>query len=391
MTDRRGFLSGTVTAAAALAAIGSQASAATEPAAPAPAGPAPRPTPSTTQPVTVYDLRELEARSEQVLSKGAFDYIAGGSGDEWTLRENQAAMKRITLAPHYLSGAGVADLSTTLLGAKVAAPFFIAPMGTYGAAHTAAEVGAAQAAGAEGVLMLPSTYSSSPLEAIAAAGAGPKWFQVYLPADRGVARDLLLRAKAAGYLAMAVTVDVDVRGNHERDDRDHYPPPGEHAPMGNFPIQSQSTKKGDLNWDDIEFVQKVTGLPVFIKGVLTAELVEQARKAGLAGIYVSNHGGRQLDDVPATMTVLPRLVDAADGKLTVVVDSGFRRGQDVFKALALGAHGVGIGRPVLYGLSLGGAPGVRAVLAKLKEELNLTMRLMGTRTVADIGRKHLYL
>jgi lactate oxidase len=385
ISHRRGFLSGTATAAAALAAISSPAAAETDP--PVRVR---RPIPSAVQPVTVYNLRELEARSEQVLSKGTFDYIAGASGDEWTHAENQAALKRITLAPHYLSGVGSADLSTTLLGAKVAAPFFIAPMGTYGMVHATAEVGAAQAAAAEGILMCPSTYSTSTLEAIAAAGASPKWFQVYLPADRGVARELLMRAKAAGYLAMAVTIDVDVRGNHERDDRNHYPGPGELLPMGNFAVRSQSTKKPDLNWDDIEFVQKVTGLPVFIKGVLGADLVKQARKAGLAGVYVSNHGGRQLDDTPASTTVLPRIVDAADGKLTVVVDSGFRRGQDVFKALALGANAVGIGRPILYGLSLGGPMGVQATLARLKAELEMTMRLMGTRTVAEIGRKHLY-
>ena len=347
-----------------------------------------RPTPAAVRPITVYDLRELEARAEAVLAKGPFEYVAGAAGDGWTKAENEAALKRITLAPQYLTGVTAVDMSTTLAGARIAAPIIVPPMGGQGMVHTSAEVGTAEGAAAEGLLMTSSTYSSLSMEAIASATRGPKWFHVYIPQDRGVARDLLARAKAAGYLAMVVTIDTAAPGNRTLNALNNFPPPD--LPLGNFPDRSRSAQKRGIGWDDIEFVQKATDLPVIIKGVLGADLTAQALRNGLAGVQVSNHGGRALDDTPATITVLPRIVDAADGRMTIVVDGGFRRGQDVFKALAVGADAVGVGRPLLYGLALGGWMGVQASIARLKAELDMTMRLMGTRAVADIGRNHLY-
>jgi isopentenyl diphosphate isomerase/L-lactate dehydrogenase-like FMN-dependent dehydrogenase len=284
------------------------------------------------------------------------------------------------LAPHFLSAVKTADTSTTLLGTKLAAPIIVCPMGNQANAHTTAEAGTAIGTAAEGLLMACSTQSSLPMEAIMAASPGPKWFQLYMPEDRGLARELVTRAKGAGFKAILFTVDTQGGSPSERAIRAGYKPSGK--PHGNF--SAAATLNSGLSWDDVEFVQKTSGLPVLVKGVLTERTVKQAVSAGVAGIQVSNHGGRGVDGSPATITVLPRLVQAADGKLTIVMDSGVRRGKDVLRALALGAHAVGVGRPVYWGLGLGGSDGVKAVLAKLKFELRDIMLATGASKLSDI-------
>ena len=336
--------------------------------------------PSAVQPIRVLNLRELEERAKAVLPPGNWAFIAGASGDEWTKAENEAAFHRVTLAPHFLAGVKTADTSTTLLGAKLDAPIIVCPMGNQANAHTTAEAGTAIGTAAEGLLMACSTQSSLPMEAIMAASPGPKWFQLYMPEDRGLARELVTRAKAAGFKAILFTVDTQGGSPSERAIRAGYKPSGK--PHGNF--SAAATLNSGLSWDDVEFVQKTSGLPVLVKGVLTERTVKQAVSAGVAGIQVSNHGGRGVDGSPATITVLPRLVQAADGKLTIVMDSGVRRGKDVLRALALGAHAVGVGRPVYWGLGLGGSDGVKAVLAKLKFELRDIMLATGASKLSDI-------
>jgi isopentenyl diphosphate isomerase/L-lactate dehydrogenase-like FMN-dependent dehydrogenase len=239
--------------------------------------------------------------------------------------------------------------------------------------------------------MIAPSQSNVTLEDTMRAGDGPKFFQIYIPKDRGMTRDVLLRAKAAGYKAIVITIDAFVSSNRETDVRNHF-----HStlPNANFPSvggggYGTSPFKEDLGWDDVAFVRDVTGLPVFIKGVLSPALATEAIKHGVAGIQVSNHGGRQLDDVPASFTVLPRIADAVGGRIPIIVDGGIRRGQDVFKALAMGASACAIGRPVLFGLSLGGWMGVKDVLQHLNGELTMTMRLGGVRSIADITREHL--
>jgi L-lactate oxidase len=365
-TNRRGFLG----AATAIAAAGT-----TTVQAAAPAGRPP--VPSLVGPVTVINLRELEARAQAVLPKGEFDYIAGGSGDEWTKAENEAAFKRITIAPRFLGDHRPIDASTTLLGQRFSSPIFVCPMGGHGMAHTSAEAGTAQGVAAEGALLTVSAMSTLTLEDIAKASPAPKWLHFYVPDDPGLARSVLARAKAAGYRAIVFNRERNLRNNFST---------GRES-LGNYPKGLKL--KSSLGWDDVAFVQKESGLPVIIKGVLNEAVAAQAARSGVAGIQVSNHGGRALDDSPATITILPRMVQAADGRLTILIDSGVRRGQDVFKALALGAHGVGVGRPILYGLALGGAPGVQAVLARIKAELEMTMRACATPTVADIDRRSL--
>jgi lactate oxidase len=232
------------------------------------------------------------------------------------------------------------------------------------------------------------------LEQVMAGSPGPKWFQIYLPQDRGFARELIQRSRHAGYGAIIVTVDTSAPGNRERDLRNQFRSPPELG-HGNMPVATSgyaattATFKHDLDWDDIAFVQKEAGVPVLIKGVLGPKLAALAVQHGVAGIFVSNHGGRQLDGTPATFTVLPRIAESVKGKIPVILDGGVRRGQDVFKALAAGAHCVAVGRPMLYGLALGGALGVQSVYDRLREEFLMTMQLAGAQNVAAISASHL--
>jgi L-lactate oxidase len=340
--------------------------------------------------VDIINLRELEPAAEKVIPKGGFGYISSAAGDEWTKRENEAAFKRVTITPHYLSGYDEADRGTTLLGSKISMPIMVSAMAGHGMAHVTAEVGTAKGTGAAGALLCAPSLSTMTLEQIAQASSAPKWFQIYLPADRGVATEVLQRAKAANYRAIVLTIDATVPSNRETDRRNHFRSP---LPLGNFPNESGAyggtALKRDLDWDDVEFIRKVTGLPVLIKGVMSPELAVAAVEHGCAGVQVSNHGGRQLDDMPASFTVLPRIAEAVHGRAVIVIDGGVRRGQDVFKALALGANAVAIGRPVLYGLALGGWMGVQGVLQHLDGELEMTMRLAGARNIAEISRRYL--
>jgi L-lactate oxidase len=391
---RRDFLSATAAAVTLSTAL---------PSALATGGPIPPPAPERAQTATVasyaapteikaieFILRELEAAAQKVIPPGGFGYISSAAGDEWTKRENEAAYKRLTILPHYLSGYAAADRSTMLLGTKISMPIVLSPMGAHGMAHATAEAGSAKGTDAAGTLYIAATPSNLSLEQIAQASPGPKWFQLYMPADRGAAAELLGRAKAAGYRAIVFTIDTEVASNRETDRRNHFRSP---LPSGNFSGQSTAYGhmgfKSDLSWDDVEFIRKTTGLPVLLKGVLTPELAAMAVERGCAGVQVSNHGGRQLDDVSATVTVLPRIVEAVRGRGVVLIDGGVRRGQDVFKALALGANAVALGRPLMYGLALGGWMGVQAVFQHLDAELEMTMRLAGARTIAEISKRYL--
>jgi isopentenyl diphosphate isomerase/L-lactate dehydrogenase-like FMN-dependent dehydrogenase len=397
-TNRRSFLSATATAAAATLGAASpvlaqsestsQTAQATFNAAPSAVAYA---APTEIKKVTIINLRELEPAAQKIIPPGGFGYIASAAGDEWTKHENEAAYKRITILPHYLSGVDAIDMSTSLLGAQVSMPIITTVMGGHGLAHVTAEGGTAKGAAAVGALFTEGSQSTLALEDVMAASSGPKWFQIYLQKDPGVNRELLTRAKNAGYRAVVVTLDAQVNSNRETDVRNNFHSP---LPSGNFPGKKNggygtSPFKINIGWDDIKFVQDVTGLPVIIKGVLHPDLAREAVKRGVAGIQVSNHGGRQLDDVPASITMLPHIAEAVGGRILIVIDGGIRRGQDVFKALALGANAVAIGRPVLFGLALGGWMGVQGVLEHLQGELAMTMRLAGTRTLADISKRYL--
>ncbi|WP_342634987.1 alpha-hydroxy acid oxidase [Rhodoplanes roseus] len=342
------------------------------------------------QPIKVVNLRTLEQQAAKVLPEFGFHFIAGGSGDEWTLRENEMAFDRLTIEPRYLPGVASADLRTTILGSAVSAPIITAPMGLQGLAHSSKEVGSARGTIAAGGLYVTTSVSTLSLEEIASAcEAGPKWFQIYVPEDRDYAREQLQRAKQAGYTAIVLTVDATTYGNRERAAM-----LGLRAPprleFGNTPIspalagRTPDMHKTALDWGDVAFCVAETGLPLVLKGVMTPALARDAVRHGCAGIWVSNHGGRQLDHLAGSISVLPRIVDAVDGKVPIIIDGGIRRGHDVFSAIALGASVVAIGRPVLYGLALGGAKGVEAVYARLRAELAMTMQLAGAGSIADI-------
>ena len=396
---RRDFLSATAAAATLAAAGPLLAQTTSTPAAGAASPPVPAPAPSASAypaPTEVKQIkiphnnvRELEEAAQKVIPAGGFGYISVASGDWWTKQENEAAFMRVTIAPRFLTGYAGADLTTSLLGAKISMPIITSVMGGHGMAHVTAEAGTAQGTHAAGTLFSAPSESTLNLEEIAKASPGPKWFQIYMPSDRGKAKEVLQRAKAAGYLAIILTVDG--MGNREIEWRTpHFNSPLPSGNYGDKPGQTgRSPQKRDLGWDDVAFIQQVTGLPVLIKGVLSPETALMAVEHGCAGIQVSNHGGRNLDGVPATFTVLPRIAEAVAGRIVIVLDGGVRRGQDVFKALALGANAVAIGRPILYGLALGGWMGVQGVLEHLKGELEMTMRNAGAKSISEISKLYL--
>jgi len=344
----------------------------------------------------IVNLLDLEPEAQKIMHPGGFGYVSGGSGANWTRRENTEAFSRVNIEPQALSGVAKVDLTTEILGSKLSMPIFIPPMGSHGIAHVDKEAATSKGAAAVGTLMTTSTVSNLSLEEIASHNPGPKWFQLYVPTDRGYTRELLQRAKAAGYTAIAPTVDNVWAYPREENIRNAFRPPAilgrGNLPRGVDPAVGSkmiNSRKRDLNWDDLEWIKKEAGLPLIVKGVQSAKAAQMVVKVGLDAVWVSNHGGRAFDGVQATITVLPRIAQAVDGRVPIVLDSGVRRADHVFKALALGATAVGCGRPIMYGLALGGAQGVQSVLEHLRDNLTIVMRLAGTKTVKEITRDYI--
>ena len=351
----------------------------------------------------ILNLDELEARARERLDPMLFDYIAGGAADEWTLAENRAAWSRYQLLPRMLRGVANRSMSTTVLGTPISMPVVVPPMGFQGLCHPDAETATARAAAEEGTIFCASTVSNRSLEAIAQASGGPRWFQLYVYRDKGITRSLVERAAAAGYSALCLTVDTPLAGPRERDRRNNLRMPG-HLKLANFDeshtamhhhgagpgssLAQYITAQWDpaLTWKDVEWLRSIAPMPVFVKGVLAGGDAALAVEHGASAVVVSNHGGRQLDGVPAGITMLPAVVDAVArrGNCEVYVDGGARRGTDVLRALALGARAVMIGRPILWGLTLDGADGVRAVLQRIRAEIDLSMALAGCATLDDV-------
>jgi len=339
----------------------------------------------------ITSLAELTELARLRLSPGAFDYVAGGSWDEVTLAENTAAFRRRRFLGSVLHGVRDPDLSTVILGRSVPTPFGVAPMAQYGFCHPDAELPAARAAVQAGWTFVLSTLSTRSIEEVAAAageGPGRRWFQLYIQKDLGLSRSLVERAEAAGFEAVVVTVDLPVIGYRDRDLRGT----GLDLDYGNFrpaPGETDTRTLGrgnpPLTWDLIDQVRSWTGLPLLIKGILVSQDAVRAVEHGAQGIVVSNHGGRQLDRVPAAIDALPGVVAAVDGRAEVFLDSGVRRGLDVVTALALGARAVFVGRPVLYGLAVGDGAGVSRVAEILAQETRRAMVLLGAATVSDLG------
>jgi lactate 2-monooxygenase len=352
-------------------------------------------------------LAALAAQVEQSADPKAAAYVFGGAGTEDTMRANEAAFRGWRIVPRMLRDVSVRDLSVTVLGTEMPAPLGLAPIGTQTIVHPEGELAVARAAGAVGLPMTVSTVSGSTLEEIAAAGSGPKWFQLYWPTDRELAASLLSRAEQAGYLAIVVTVDTFLPGWKPRDLQGAWQPffygdglanyftdPVFRARLAKPPEEDMQAAVGEfvaqfsnprLSWPDLEFLRSRTTLPIALKGILHPDDARAGREHGIDGVVVSNHGGRQVDGAIASLDALPAIVDAVGGELEILLDSGVRSGADVVKALALGADAVLLGRPYLWGLAADGEAGVLGVLRTILAELDLTIGLTGHTKPADLG------
>lgn len=330
------------------------------------------------QPINLF---EYEAAAEKVLPRHLWDFIAGGSQDEITVRRNRSAFEALALRPRYLRDVRERSLETTLLGSPVSMPIFISPAGQQRPVHRDGAVATARAAaGARALMIAPGRE----VEELAELEPGPRWLQFYLR-DRDAVARAVRRAEELGIGALVPTVDVPFLNLKERDRRNNFlppfdsvldarhdgPPPGPPSPM-------------QFTWDDLAWLKKLTSLPIVLKGINTAEDAKLAVDNGAAAILVSTHGGRLLDGTMSSIECLPEVVEAVDGAVEVYLDSGIRRGTDVVKALALGARAVGIGRPFFWGLALGGEDGVRGVLETLRAELDTALAFCGQTDVNDL-------
>jgi len=349
------------------------------------------------------NLAEYEALARERLEATAHGYYASGAGDELTLADNQAAFRRLRIHYRVLAGVGARDLRTTALGREVALPVLVAPTAFQRMACPAGEVATARAAGAVGTVMVLSTLSNTPVEDVCAAASGPVWFQLYVYKDRELTKALVARAEAAGCSALVLTVDAPLLGTRERDVRNRFRLPAGLAVANLLPAGADaaalpagegsglaayvaSLLDPDLTWDDLDWLRSITSLPVLVKGVVRGDDAARACERGVAGVIVSNHGGRQLDTAPAAIDVLEEVARAVDGRAEVFVDGGVRRGTDVLKALALGARAVLVGRPVLWGLAAAGQAGAERVLAILRDEVDLALALAGCAAPGDVTR-----
>lgn len=340
------------------------------------------------------NLNEYEALARERIDPAGWDYYAGGSDDEVTLRANRTAFERIRLRPRMLVNTETIDMHTTVLGTPISMPLMIAPSACHCIAHPEGECDTARGAGAAHTLMVASTTATRSIEEIAQAATGPLWFQLYVYAGVAVSERLVRRAEAAGYRAIVLTVDLPRLGKRERELRRQWtipPPPYREANFVDDIVfeEKNPTRQPHVNlltWDAIAWLRGITALPLLVKGILTAEDALIALEHGVDGIIVSNHGGRQLDGALASIEALPEVVDAVAGRCEVYMDGGIRRGTDILKALALGARAVLVGRPALWGLAVNGHEGVRDVLELLRAELDLAMALSGQPTLASINR-----
>lgn len=389
----------------------------------------------------------LERAAEEAMSPEAFAYVAGGAGAESTVRENRAAFERWRIVPRVLRDVSARDTSVELFGARIPAPVLLAPIGVLEMAHPEADRAVARAAAGLGVPFVFSSQASVPMEETAAAmGGAPRWYQLYWSRDDRQVESFVARGEAAGCGAIVLTLDTTLLGWRTRDLELGYlpflrgkgiaqyvsdpafrdamagpppagPPPAKRRPTlaalrafaeltrahpGGFwrnlrrpePLRAVRQFVGtysrpSLTWDDLGFLREWTRLPLLLKGVLHPDDARRALDAGMDGVIVSNHGGRQVDGAIAALDALPGVVEAVGGRVPVLMDSGIRGGADVFRALALGARAVLLGRPYVYGLALAGEAGVREVLANLLADFELTMGLAGCRSVAEIGREAL--
>ncbi|WP_301171504.1 alpha-hydroxy-acid oxidizing protein [Brevibacillus nitrificans] len=351
-------------------------------------------------------IEDWEQKARELLPAGPFDYIAGGSGAEETLVSNRAAFGKWAIVPRMLRDVSKRTLGIELFGQQLKTPVLLAPVGMQAIANEEGELATARAAAAAGVPMVVSTVSAHTLEQIAETmGDAPRWFQLYWSNDREVCASMVKRAEAAGYSAIVLTVDTIMLGWKRRDFRNGYSPLREGRGLANYVsdpvfcsrLSEVNTENAveevlrniyhpTLNWDDIDYLRQHTKLPILVKGILHPDDAKLAVERGVDGIIVSNHGGRQLDGAISTLDALPAIAEAVDGRIPVLLDSGVRTGADVVKAIALGATAVLIGRPFMFGLAVAGEKGVASVLDTLINELDVSVALSGSNSVAELNR-----
>ena len=373
--------------------------------------------------VNIADLRRIAKRR---LPKSVFDYIDGGADAEITLRENSRAFEQVLLRPRSAVATATCDLSTTVLGTKLSLPFILAPVGSSRMFFPRGEEAAAHEAGEAGTAYVLSTLSGCLLEDVKAATRGPAWYQLYLVGGHDVARKAIDRARAAGFSALVVTIDTPVAGLRERDVRNGVKELLTRNPWTMAPFVAQflarprwlagcvrdgglmtfpnvvladsgpmpyadvgaALEQSMVRWDDVRWIREAWKGPIVIKGVHTGDDARHAIDVGADAIVVSNHGGRQLDTVAPTLRVLPEVVDAANGRIEVLLDSGIRRGSDIVKALCMGARAVLVGRAYAYGLAAGGGPGVARAIEILRSDVVRTLKLLGCASAAALDESY---
>ena len=350
-------------------------------------------------PPQIACVEDYEPVARERMTANAWAYISGGSGDEATLRRNRTAFESLCLRGRILADLTGGDTRLNLFGQPFTAPILLAPVAYLKLAHPCGELAAVLGATAAETGMILSTHASAPLEDVIAHGDHRRlWFQLYPLPDRGATLELALRAEAAGYSALVVTLDAPVNGMRNREQRAQFHlPPGVEAVNTRGMVPAPAYRGGEgrplcggilehaLTWADVGWLKSLTRLPLILKGVMDAEDAIRATELGVDGLVVSNHGGRTLDSLPAAIEVLPEIAEGVAGRVPLLLDSGVRRGTDILKALALGAKAVLVGRPYVYGLAAAGASGVAHVSNILRSELEVAMALTGCRNLAAIG------
>ncbi|XP_031629733.1 peroxisomal (S)-2-hydroxy-acid oxidase GLO3 [Contarinia nasturtii] len=346
-------------------------------------------------------VSDYEKKASEILPKTPWDYYRSGAGAELTLKLNESAYKRIRIRPRVLIDVSKRNTKCNLLGIDLNAPILIAPTAMQKMAHFDGEMATAKAAGNFNTIYTMSTLSTCSIEEVENAAPGTnKFYQLYIYKDRELTKNLICRAEKAGFKALVLTVDAPIFGQRRSDVRNKFELPS-HLRLANFTdeklfVQSAGGSgiseyvsaqfDATLNWNDVQWLVNFSKLPVILKGIMTYEDASLALKTGCKGIIVSNHGARQLDTVPATIEVLPEIVKAVGSQIPVMVDGGIRNGTDVFKALALGAKAIFVGRPILYGLAVNGEKGVESILNILRDELDSAMALAGITNISEINK-----
>ncbi|WZY95575.1 hypothetical protein YC2023_067904 [Brassica napus] len=348
----------------------------------------------------IVNVNEFQGLVKQALSKMYYDFYGEGAEDQHTFEENLEAFTRITFRPRVLVDVSKIDTSTRILGYPISSPIMIAPTAMHMLAHPQGETATAKAAAACNTIMIVSFMASCTIEDVASSCNAVRFLQIYVYKQREVTAQMVKRAEKAGFKAIVLTVDVPKLGRREADIKNKLISPKLKNFEGLFSTELRPSEGSGMeavasrgldasfSWKDIEWLRSITKLPILVKGILTREDALKAVEAGVDGIVVSNHGGRQLDYSPATITVLEEVVHVVRGRIPVLFDGGVRRGTDVFKALALGAQAVLIGRPLAYALAAKGEDGVKQGIEMLKNEFELTMALSGCPTIGDITRNH---